>query len=525
MAITAKESWHGACHLVSFSAATVTATLLLSLHSGAAEWQITPRLDLKETYTDNVALMPRGLEKSDFVTEINPGISLMGSGPRLKVNANYQMQNLFYAEEDSRNTTWHQLNANANAELVDNLFFLDGKAGISQQNISLFGPQTANNLNATGNRTEVRTYSISPYLRHSFHKLASSELRYSHDSVDTSTSGLWNSQTDRIQFRLDSGPAFRTFGWGLNFSDEKIAYKNTENILAQDIDSKILSGNLRYLITPRFSLKATAGYEENNYIPIGEKPEGSFWSTGFSWAPTARTSIDASAGRRFFGDTYSLAATHRTRASFWNLSYSEDITSTQSEFLIPTTIDTATFLNQLWAASIPDTAIRQQFVDTFIRNTGLPPALSEPLNYFTNRLFLQKSLQASVAFTGAKNTVVLSMFNVSREAQTSEAMDSALFGSSNLALSERTKQLGGSALWTWRIGPLTTANISAAYTRNNFTVVGRTDDDKTIRLGLTRQLQPKLNGSVELRRLQRDSNQSGNDYRENAVMASLSMRF
>jgi len=527
MVTMAKAPECGTCHRLSFPAicSITTAMLLVYSHAGAAEWKFTPSLALIETYTDNVALAPPGHEKSEFITQINPGISLMGTSPRLKLNANYVMQNLVYAEDSSRDTMNHILNADANAELVDNLLFLDGRAAISQQNISLLGPQAADNTNITGNRTEVRTYTVSPYLRHSFSNYASTEIRYAHDEVSTGGSGLLNTQTDRIQLGLNSGSAFRTLGWGLNYSNGKTSYGNTANTSIQDIDTEVLSGSLRYSVTPKFRLTATGGYEKNNYISVGAKPEGSFWSAGFSWAPSARTSIDASAGRRFFGDTYSLAASHRTRLTAWSLNYSEDITSTQSQFLIPVTIDTASFLNQLWAATIPDPVIRQQTVDAFIQGNALPPALAQSVNYFTNRFFLQKRLQASVAVTGTKNTLVLSLFSVSRDAQTAQAQDSALFGSSILALTDRTKQVGGTAFWNWRIDPRTSANINAVYARNTYPSLGRTDNDKTIRLSLTRQFQPKLSGSVELRRLQRDSSQDGGDYRENALIASLFMRF
>lgn len=161
----------------------VAAISLLPSHSFAAEWKIEPSLSLKETYSDNIKLAPPGNEKSDFVTQINPGISLTGTGPRLKVNARYGMQNLIYAEESSRNATRHLLNADANAELADDLLFLDAKASISQQNISSFGSQTTDNVNITDNLSEVRTYSFSPYLINRFGSMASSELRYTHDSV------------------------------------------------------------------------------------------------------------------------------------------------------------------------------------------------------------------------------------------------------------------------------------------------------------------------------------------------------
>lgn len=509
MVTTAKAPECGTCHRFLFPAtcSIATAMLLVCSHAGAAEWKITPSLALLETYTDNVKLAPPGLEKSDFITQINPGISLTGTSSHLKLNASYQMQNLIYAEESSQNTLNHLLNANANAELVDDLFFLDGRAAISQQNISLLGPQAADNVNTTGNRTEVQTYSVSPYLRHRFSNYASTEIRYTHDEVSTGGSGLSNSQADRIQLGLNSGSAFKALGWGLNYSKGKTSYENTVHTPA--IDTEVISGNLSYPVTPKFRLIATGGYEKNNYISIGEKPEGSFWSAGFSWAPSATTSLDGSAGRRFFGDTYSLAASHRTRLTTWTLGYSEDITSTQSQFLVP-------------AQSSIDPLTLQPIVDPI---TGLPLVQSQATNYFTNRLFLQKRLQASVAVMGAKNTLVLSLFNATRDAQTPQTQDSSLLGNSPLALTDSTKQVGGNAFWSWRMGPRTSANINAGFSRNSYPSLGRTDNDKTIRLGLARQFQPKLNGSVELRRLQRDSSQDGADYSENALTAGLFMSF
>lgn len=532
MVITAKAPECVIRHRRSFPATCSIATAMLFVysHAGAAEWKITPSLDLKETYTDNVRLAPPGLEKNEFITQINPGISLTGNGSHLKFNANYVMQNLIYAKESSQNTMNHLLNASANAELVDNLLFLDGRASISQQNISLLGPQSSDNVNITGNRTEVQTYSVSPYLRHSFSNYASTEIRYTHDEVSTGGSGMLNSQADRIQLGLNSGSAFKTLGWGLNYSTGTTRYGNTANTTTPALDTEVLTGNLSYPITPKFRLTATGGYEKNNYISTGPKPDGSFWSAGFSWAPSAMTSIDGSAGRRYFGDTYSLAASHRTRLTAWNLSYSEDITSTRSQFLIPSTIDTASFLDPILAAIYPGYAaanpvLRQQLAENYVKIKGYPTSLAESTNYLTNRLFLQKRLQASVAVTGAKNTLVLSLFHATRDAQTSQTLDSTLFGSSALALSDSTKQVGGSAFWNWQIGPRTSTNLSVGYTRNNYPSLGRTDNDKTIRFSLTRQLQPKLNGSIELRHIQRDSSQSGGDYSENALIAYLSMRF
>lgn len=498
-----------------FVCTTATAVLLLTQQAAAADWTISPSLNLNETYSDNIKLATSGSEQSDWVTQINPGIAIAGTGSRLKANASYTMQNLVYAEKSGQDTTRHQLSAYANAELVENLFFLDGQASISQQNTSIFGSQATDNVNAAGNRTEVKNYSVSPFLRNNFGKFASSEIRYTHGEVNTGTGGLSDSQTDNVKLNVNSGSAFKTLGWGLNYNNNKTVNN----------DSESLTGNLRYLITPRFSLTATGGYEKNNYISVGNKTDGSSWTAGFSWAPSSRTSIDASTGQRFFGKTYAVNANHHTRKTAWTLGYSEDITTTQSQFQIPVTIDTASFFDQLLIATIPDPVARQQRVDRLMSIYGFPTTFPEPVNFLTNRVFLQKRLQASVAVTGAKNTLLLSLFNSIREAQVASSYDSILLGSGNQALNDKTKQVGGNAAWNWRLNSRTSANFSAGYTRNSSPSLGRTDNNKNFQVGMTRQFQPKLSGTVSLRRNQQSSNQVGGGYQENSITASLSLKF
>lgn len=510
------------CKLYTPLAWTVTAVaLLLSPCSHAADWKITPSLDLSETYTDNVRLSSSGAEKGDFVTQVSPGISVAGTGSRLKVKANYTMQNIAHSNESSQITTNHQLNADGNAELVEHLFFLDGKAGVSQQNISLFGSQPTDNTYITDNRATVATYSISPYLRNRFGSIASSELRYTHDEVRTHVGGLSNSKGDSALFNLSSGPAFSKLGWGLHYNKHKSDYSNTPSV-----ETESYSGDLRFIISPKFSLTTTMGYEKNNYLSTtGTQPEGDSWTAGFAWTPTARTSLEASTGHRFFGKTHSLAASHRSRNTVWSVNYSEDITTNRSQFLIPATISTANFLDQLWSSSISDPVLRKQIVDSFIQQTGLPASLSENINYFTNRFFLQKRLQASVALNSAKSTLVLSAFDSVQESQTAQGMDSILLGTSNLALNDNTKQIGGNALWNWRFTPRTNVNVSTGYSKSRSISTGITDTNRTMGFGLTKQFRPKLNGSVNLRHNERDTTQSGGNYRENSIAANLHMTF
>jgi uncharacterized protein (PEP-CTERM system associated) len=496
------------------------ATVMLSPCTEAADWRVTPTVDVRGTYTDNVRLAPRGGERSDFVSEVTPGISLSRDGPGLKVNAKYGLQYLTYANDSEGSRLAHQLSATANAELIKDLFFVDGNAAISQQNISSLGPQPTDNTSVTGNRASVRSYTISPYLRHSFGTTASSEARYTHTSVSTGASAVSDSQMDGVALSLNSGPAFKSLGWGLRYNQQRNHLDNVDNV-----DFTNVTANLRYLITQQFSLIATGGYDKYDYASTTGDPEGKFYTAGFSWRPTERTSLTASAGKRFYGNTYSLESSVRSRYSLWSVSYNDAITTSQAQFAGQSAITTSSFLNLLFSSSIPDPIARQQFVDRFILSTGLPPVLSRSVNYFSNQFFLQKSLQASVAITGAKNTVVLSVINTAREAQSALSASDPLFGLLNRTLNANTRQAGINALWNWRVTALTSANFTAGYTRTRDTSTGERQNQKTIKVALATQIQPKLTGAVELRRQMLTSDIAGGDYVEHAITASLLMRF
>lgn len=503
----------------------ITATFFCAaalLHSNniiAAEWSIAPSLNIKVTQSDNFALQPNGSEISDQIQQVNPGFSISGKGSGLSVNANYQMRNFFYSKNSKAQTSNHSFNSNANAELVDQSLYLDAQAAVTQQYASPNAPLTTDNSNINSNSAHVASYSIAPYLKHNFDNIAYSEVRYILDEVYTKSGGIANRRSNTLQVNLKNSSVGKTIGWGLGYRKQNFEYTDTVNTLGYT-GNESYSLSLVYFLTGKFSLSATAGQEKYDYLSIGNKPEGSTESIGISWTPTERTAIEASVGQRFFGSAFMLNVNHRTRKTSWNLGYNEDITTTQSQYLIPATIDTARFLNNLWEANIPDETQRQQAVTDFINATGLPSSLAEPINFSSNRVFVQKRLQASFGITGTRNTVLLSIYTMLREAQTSSSMDSALLGNNYFSNTDRTKQVGGNIFWNIRISPRTSAIINT-----NALATGRQNYVQSINLGVSRQFQPKLTGSVDFRRILQHSSQPNGSFQENAITAALSIKF
>jgi uncharacterized protein (PEP-CTERM system associated) len=114
--------------------------------------------------------------------------------------------------------------------------------------------------------------------------------------------------------------------------------------------------------------------------------------------------------------------------------------------------------------------------------------------------------------------------NTRRTAQTSSAIDSPLLGPDELALEDHTRQSAAQAGWNWRMSPRSNVTVGASLSRVESLSTGRSDRNAAVTVALTQQLASKVSASVDLRHIRHTSNTGGN-YRENGIGASVSMAF
>jgi hypothetical protein len=306
-------------------AAPLAMVFLLAAPAARADIKVQPSISARETYTDNASLIANNNSNGQFVSEVSPALAIFENGPRLKLQ--FQALGHLYAYSGDRPTgtssSTLDLRGNGQATVIKDLFYVDGSVNRARQAISLLGQQNQTlfsngNGYANANTDTVITYSISPYLVHRFGTFAEARVRYTHDGVDAQNLSQYKSTSDSLALNLSSGPKFTRFGWQLSgyrqqLKDYTIGNSQVENI----------SGTLRYFARDSFSLYTNAGYDKYTYQGLGGTTEGKNYALGFTWKPSLRTSIDASAGRRFFGKTYSLAASHRSRNTVFTTSYHE----------------------------------------------------------------------------------------------------------------------------------------------------------------------------------------------------------
>jgi hypothetical protein len=482
----------------------------------SAEWDASARLNLSETYTDNLRLSVNDQEH-ESITEIAPGFSLRGRGGRVKLNADYSMQNLFYAHNSANNKTWHRLNAGEQSELIKDWFYFDSSASISQQLINPANRLPSDNLNLAGNRSNVATLKVDPYLKRELGAYARTEVHYSHGWVDYGANGVSDAQSSVASASLANGHGATHLFWHVGYRQQK-DIRNSGN----NSERRSTNGMIRYRVLSSLSLVGYAGREDNNIQTSQPSANGNYWSVGFrwdpgpkfslegtkgkndkhgrlTWRPTQRTSLELGYNHRDVG--LNTAATrdgrlsHRTRHSTWALSYLEEVTSTQVLAL---------------QQQIPVFLTNDQGEQLFDPNTGEPLIVIVNSFGLTDEEFLRARGQGSVSYRTGKSTVTLVIYDETRT-----------YKLSNKELSTR----GGNATWHWRFASRTSSTLSVQGQR--YDVQNSSDTAASIKtsLGLNRRLSTHVNARVDLSHLQADVPGTGEQYDENRISAHLNMRF
>jgi len=451
----------------------------------AGEWSINPSLEAAETYTDNVALAPPGEEEDEWITEVNPALTVIGEGNRADVRLDYRMQNVFYADQTDSSATYHQLAADATGQVVPRTLHVDADTSYAQQLISPADPVPTSNVTVSNNRTDVFTAGVSPYLMHRFGNYAQGQARYRYQRVEYGGESF-DSESYITSVYLESGPRFEWWGWRLDGQNQRITYDERP-----DTRFRQGRGELNVQVAKALQVFGSGGYEENEFERAGgqDEPDGTFWEAGFRWNPSRRTSLEAAMGERYYGETKRAQLQHSTRHTTWSLSYREELTT----------------LTQLASE-------RQVFVVPTEGEDGeLEPTLvSLEVPALTTEVYLSERYSGSVTIRSPKSTVNLSAFNDVRTFQTSN---------------ETETTTGGNVSWVWEFGARTRSDIGANFLRREYRATDREDDLWFGHARLIRDLRRNLEATLSYERTQREIRGEGVDYRQNVVSLRARLRF
>ena len=462
---------------------TLFAFLALStgMLAEAASWRFSPSLELAETYSDNITLRPAGEERSDYVTEVAPGFGLSADGRRFDLALNYSWRGLYYARDNERNSTYHQLGASMKGTLVNNLLFVDGNASYRQTVVAPDAAVGQGYIGGGANLQDVFTTSVSPYLRRRLGGWGEAVLRYTQSTVLYPDDSERDSFSNGVDFRLADQKTADRWSWSLGYRAQSIDYRPADRA---GVTTRQADLQLNYRVSNRLGINGQVGREVNEYPQAGGAPApgGNFWNLGLDWQPSSRTQLSVGGGRRYYGSNWRLDLSHRGRRSTLSAGYSEGMT-TRRQYQLALQLDSA----------------GQPVIDP---NTLLPLLERLPLD----EVYLRRRVQLDYSYGTRRSTTSLTLYQERRGYQESQ-------------IDEIVRGTG--IVWRWAPGRRVDFNIGTDLMLSEYP--SRSDDRRlTSYARLTRKLGRYMNASFEARNSQRDG---GVSYIENLLSARLILRW
>jgi len=482
---------------------------------GRGGWVFVPSITVRGTATDNVDQLPDNRARSDFITEIIPGIRIDGSGRRVKLHLDYRMDNLIYARDSSQNDLRNFLNAFGSLEAIEHFLFIDARAAIDQEAISPFGPRPTDTT-TSANRTETRTYQVSPYVQGRLAGTTNYLVRYDYTDLHSTSTATGNERTSLVTARLQGETRIDALGWSADATSQRSDFET-----ARDTQDDRVRGTAIYAFDPQLHVHVTAGYERNNYITL--QTEGNTtYGGGFEWAPTQRSKVFGNWEHRFFGDGWNYGASNRSPYLALSFSDKRDVT-TDAQSRIGGAGYTAAY-NMLFAAlatRIPDPADRASEVQRLLESGNIPGDLGLPSDFVVGNSYIERRQEASAAILGVRNTISFAVYRLTRDNLVATGPDVPP------ATTPNTREWGASANLGHKVTPFTTFNLGGTWRETSATSgADITSKEWTARTGLATHFGRHTTGTLEYRYTHFNSDAGTNsDYTENALIATLFYQF
>ena len=462
----------------------------------AQRWTTTASVGATGTYNHYIGA---NQPNDGFVACLTGSLGIHGGeGGRLKVNGTLGA-NQFLCAGGQGNSFAPAVSLAATLEAIENFFFVDATASASTSFVTPFGPQPANLTVPTNNRYIAEAYSVSPYIKGVIAPNISYSLR--DDNVWTPSSSYGDSSLkapstyyNNLTGQMSSSTGY--WGWTLDYSRQ---YYDNGFITGGASTLQTAHAIGSYRVDPQLSVSLRGGYERDNFSMVSTE-QGFIYGAGMNWRPTERTSVDGYWEHHFFGSSYSAQVSHRLPNIALSASASRGLSNyPQLAFQIPGSVTVAQFLDAAFTTRIPDPVARAQAVAQFLAQSGLPPILLSPLNFYTAQTSLQQSASLSAVWVGVLNSIGFTVFRTK-----TETIAGTLAGLPDIfQAAANSTQTGCGVNYSHRLTGFTNFFATTTYSRttpnnsDNTANNARTNNFNAT-LGLSTQFSPKTTGSVGL---------------------------
>ena len=471
---------------------------------------LTPVFSTSVVATDNVNLSAAD-KQSDVYLQLSPGLRLQSNGGRIRGALDYSPSAYVYSKASEKNRVSHALNASLTSEVVEDRAFVDLNATASLQSISALGTQTVDTGLATGNQTQVFTYSVSPYIKGKLFGTADYEFRLRAGESRTESSTVSDSRSELVLLQVNGVTGLSSLGWGTSLQHQVDDFSAGRRTTADRF-----RGTLTYAFSPQLGLSLFGGYESSNQVGA-TRLDGTTHGFGFNWRPTERTKFTGEREKRLFGNTYSLSFEHRMPRSVFRYGMGRDVSSGLNNST-GTVVSVYDLYFAQFASIEPDPVRRQALVNSFLLANGLSPNTTVGAGSLNSGLTLQRRQDLSVGLLGVRSTVT---FLVTRS--DSRRLDGSNPSSGDFAAFAGVEQRAFSVNVAHRLTPISTLSLLLSEQRNAGNDSLSSNKLRLVSLSWSSKLGPRSSVSLSARHSVFDSPTA--PYDESAVTGLFSLQF
>ena len=325
----------------------------------ATELTLTPQVFATSTYSDNVTLAADGNEESSWVSTLGAGLSSQLELSRGFVALTYTARQILYSYESERNEFYNELYFDAEKELGRSGFYVDSAATISQ--ISRGADENSLTDYISGDTVEQQIYRLGMGYKNNNPTGYLDLNLYASTSAVRNEDDLAENDGQFYSLRLVNGRAEKRFFWTYNLGYRITGSNRSDNentseihraefglqarhgfspfvqfyreVYKQDISGTTTRENNRIGPALRYYWSRSSYIEANyNFDLDDEFNDADYAGAALLIQPSQRTRLSADYSKRFYGDAFSVALSHRTRRLSNTLSYNEDAVSYNRDF-------------------------------------------------------------------------------------------------------------------------------------------------------------------------------------------------
>lgn len=382
--------------------------------ASAQVWRREAQIDASMTATTNGAGRPRGLEESEILLGLTPGLRFRREAADYTLSLAGSLELLGSIGGLRESEVLPRLEAALNSTLIDRWLYLDATASVRQIEAD---PFLGRSSSGAGNNVRRSEYlQVRPSIRHELNPRLDFEasMEDTHTAVQNDDVADARVRAGRIALRGKPQP----LGFGIDVQRQETKYAG-------------LPAGTWKLETARASVQARLFDELLLSLIVGRERTTSTLAerlddirgAGVRWAPGPRTEIDGQVERRFFGNGVRARLAHRTPS--WSFAASVQREPASSSTLVGAASgDTlGDFLDAILTTRFPDPTQRAALVDGLLASRGLPSELARALELLAGYAQLNTGGTATIAYLSPRTTASLTVYAQSlRQLTAADAM-------------------------------------------------------------------------------------------------------